>query len=50
MPMFWRAGMREGGKPHTSISIFDFYGIKARCGRVTADNIAYAKFRKTLLI
>ena len=21
-----------------------------RCGRVTADNIAYAKFRKTLLI
>ena len=30
MPMFRRAGMREGGKPlPTSTSIFDFYGIKA---------------------
>ena len=27
-----------------------FYGMYARCGRVIADNIAYAKFRKTLLI
>ena len=24
--------------------------INIRCGRVMADNIAYAKFRKTLLI
>ena len=30
MPMFWREGMREGGREATltSISIFDFYGIK----------------------
>ena len=30
MPMFWRAGMREGGRKATptSISIFDFYGIE----------------------
>ena len=29
--MFWRAGMREGGREATptSFSIFDFYGIKA---------------------
>jgi hypothetical protein len=28
MPIFWRAGMREGGKP-LPLAIFDFYGIKA---------------------
>ena len=27
-----------------------FGQINIRCGRVMADNIAYAKFRKTLLI
>ena len=26
------------------------FKIKLRCGRVMADNIAYAKFRRTLLI
>ena len=28
--MFWRVGMRDGGKPqyYTSISIFDFYDNK----------------------
>jgi hypothetical protein len=32
--MFWRGGMREGGREATptSISIFDFYGIKALKG------------------
>ena len=30
MPMFWKAGMREGGRKATptSTSIFDFYGIE----------------------
>ena len=31
--MFWRAGLREGGREATptSNSIFDFYGIKNLC-------------------
>ena len=28
----------------------DFFYVHIRCGRVMADNIAYAKFRKSLLI
>ena len=30
MPMFQKVGMRKGGEPPTSISIFDSYDIKIK--------------------